>query len=117
MTEDDSLELDAIEYENCPVAKLLAEKDAQIEAQKQSLLNSWSYCESMLKDAERYRWLRSRKGLTLSTEPQPSTWTRMDGTKFNATHYLAEGDTCHAPAEGLDATIDAAMLVRGLGAA
>ena len=62
------------------------------------------------KDASRYRWLKSRKGLTLRTEPQPNVWTRMDGTKFSATHTLAEGGTLHAPADSLDAAIDAAML-------
>lgn len=63
------------------------------------------------KDAARYRWLKSRTGLELRSEPQPNVWTRMDGTKFSATHYLAEGGTQHAPADSLDATIDAAMLV------
>lgn len=61
-------------------------------------------------DAERYRWLKSRKGLTLRTEKQPNGWKRIDGTEFNATHSLAEGGTQHAPADSLDALIDAAML-------
>ena len=63
------------------------------------------------KDAARYRWLKIRRGLELRSEPQPNTWTRKDGTKFSATHYLAEGGIQHAPADSLDATIDAAMLV------
>lgn len=61
-------------------------------------------------DAERYRWLKSRHGLTLRAEKQPNLWTRMDGTEFSATYSLAEGGTQHAPAESLDATIDAAIL-------
>ena len=61
-------------------------------------------------DAERYRWLKSRQGLTLRTEKQPNVWKRIDGTEFNATHSLAEGGTQHAPADSLDALIDAAML-------
>ena len=65
-------------------------------------------------DAERYRWLKSRKGLTLRSETDHSVWTRLDGTKFNATHYLAEGGTQHAPSESLDATIDSAMLVAAI---
>lgn len=62
------------------------------------------------KDAARYRWLKSRKGLTLCTVPQPYLWKRLDGTEFCATHLLAEGGTQHAAADSLDATIDAAML-------
>lgn len=67
--------------------------------------------DALRKDAERYRWLKSRHGLTLRSERQPNVWKRPDGTEFNATHSLAEGGTMHAPAEGLDAVIDAAMLL------
>ena len=59
MTNEDILALVEIEAENSRAAKLLAEKDAQIEAQKIALLNAWDYCESLRKDAERYRWLRN----------------------------------------------------------
>jgi hypothetical protein len=62
------------------------------------------------KDAARYRWLKSRQGLTLRSEKQPNLWKRLDGTEFSATHSLAEGGTQHAPADSLDALIDAAML-------
>ena len=61
------------------------------------------------KDAARYRWLKSRKGLELRTENDHCVWTRTDGTKFNASHCLAEGGTLHAPTDSLDATIDAAL--------
>ena len=61
------------------------------------------------KDANRYRWLKSRKNLTLRTE-EPTTWKRMDGTEFNASYSLAEGGTQHALAESLDLMIDLAML-------
>jgi hypothetical protein len=80
---------------------LVASKSEQREEARQAALE---------KDAARYRWLKSRNGLDLRSEPQPTIWTRMDGTKFSATHYLAEGGTQHAPADSLDATIDAAML-------
>ena len=62
------------------------------------------------KDAARYRWLKSRQGLTLRSEKQPNVWKRIDGIEFSATHSLAEGSTQHAPADSLDALIDAAML-------
>jgi hypothetical protein len=81
---------------------LAASKSEQREEARQSALE---------KDAARYRWLKSRKCLDLRSEPQPNSWKRMDGTKFSATHYLAEGGTQHAPAASLDATIDAAILV------
>ena len=68
----------------------------------------------LARDAERYRWLKSRTALDLRSERQPNTWTRMDGTKFNATHSLAEGGTQHAPADNLDAMIDAAMVAASL---
>jgi len=61
------------------------------------------------KDAERYRWLRSRKSLELSSSS--GEWTRIDGSKFTASHYLAEGGTQHGAAPSLDETIDSAMLV------
>ena len=67
---------------------------------------------ALRKDAERYRWLKSRQGLTLRSEKQPNLWRRIDGTEFSATHSLAEGGTQHAPADSLDATIDAAMAAR-----
>ena len=58
-------------------------------------------------DAARYRWIKSRRGLTLKTDG--SKWTRPDGSRFVATHFLAEGGKQHAPADSLDAVIDAAM--------
>lgn len=69
----------------------------------------YSEAEKLRKDAERYRWLKSRQGLTLRSEKQPNVWKRMDGTEFSATHSLAEGGTQHAPADSMDALIDAAM--------
>lgn len=70
--------------------------------------------EELRADAKRYRWLKSRQGLTLRSEKQPNVWKRIDGTEFSATHYLAEGGTQHAPAESLDELIDAAMLLSDL---
>lgn len=67
-------------------------------------------CVHWSDDAQRYNWLRSRKGLVLRSDC--GTWTRPDGTKFTASHYLADGDMQHGPAETLDETIDAAMRVR-----
>lgn len=80
---------------------LVASKSEQRDEARQAALE---------KDAERYLWLKSRKGLTLRSEKQPSVWKRIDGTEFSATHSLAEGGTQHAPADSLDALIDAAML-------
>ena len=63
-------------------------------------------------DANRYRWLKSRVQLQLSSEREYCEWTRQDGSKFYASHYLAEGGTQHAPAESLDETIDKAMKIQ-----
>jgi len=60
------------------------------------------------KDAERYRWLRSRNSLELRSDC--GKWTRFDGSTFIASHYLAEGGTQHGAAPSLDETIDSAML-------
>jgi len=69
----------------------------------------------MERDAARYRWLKSRKGLMLKSEPQPSVWKRSDGTEFSVTHlFIAEG-TQYASAESLDDMIDAAMIRRADG--
>lgn len=67
-------------------------------------------CVHLSDDAKRYNWLGRCKGLELRSDG--GTWTRPDGTKFVASHYLAEGDMQHGPAETLDETIDAAMRVR-----
>ena len=64
--------------------------------------------DALRKDAERYRWIKSRRSLTLKT--CGSKWTRPDGSQFIATHYLAEGGKQHSPADSLDAVIDTAML-------
>lgn len=61
-------------------------------------------------DAKRYRWLKSRNGLTLRSEKQPNTWTRMDGTKFSASRSLSADGTQYAPAATLDELIDAAAI-------
>ena len=47
--EIEAAELEAIEATNSPVAKLLAEKDAQIATQKQSLLNAQGYIKELEK--------------------------------------------------------------------
>lgn len=67
-------------------------------------------CVHWSQDAKRYNWLRSRKGLCLRSDC--GIWTKPDGTKFTASHYLAEGDMQHEAAASLDETIDAAMQVR-----
>ena len=64
----------------------------------------------MERDAERYRWLKSRNGLMLRSEPANSVWKRGVGTPFTSTHHLVEGGMQHTPADGLDAMIDAAMI-------
>jgi hypothetical protein len=63
--------------------------------------------DALREDAERYRWLRSRRSLDLRTDG--THWTASDGTRFVSTHYLAADGTQHAPAPSLDASIDAAM--------
>lgn len=61
----------------------------------------------MARDAARYQWLKTRKGLSLSSDG--GQWKRADGTMFVSTHYLAEGNTAHAPVASLDEIIDVAM--------
>ena len=67
--------------------------------------------EETIRDAARYRWLRSRVGLSLRSCCPGNRWTREDGTPFNRSHYLDEAGTGHAAYETLDETIDAAMIV------
>lgn len=64
------------------------------------------------KDAIRYRWLKSSVRLELIS--YPSNYMKMtdeNGNAFYASHYLADGNTCHASLDSLDATIDYAMQV------
>lgn len=63
--------------------------------------------ESMRKDAERYRWLRDAKGLSLRSDG--SKWTRSSGEQFIASHHLCAFDTSFAAFKSLDEVVDAAM--------
>lgn len=63
----------------------------------------------LIRDAARYRWLKSRTSLRL--ESSGSKWIREDGSVFFASHHLAEGGTGHAHYPTLDETIDQAMEV------
>lgn len=63
--------------------------------------------ESLRADAERYRWLRDAKGLSLRSDG--SKWTRSNGEQFIASHHLCAFDTSYAAFESLDEVIDAAI--------
>ena len=64
--------------------------------------------EQLRKDAERYQWLKSAKGLTLESE-RGAPWTMENGSTFSPSHRLCAGGTQFAPHETLDDAIDAAM--------
>jgi hypothetical protein len=64
--------------------------------------------ERLRKDAERYRWIKSAKGLTLESE-RGGPWTRENGGTFTPSHRLCAGGTQFAPYETLDDAIDTAM--------
>ena len=64
--------------------------------------------DSILVDAQRYRWLRSRKSLNLTT--LGTTWTRTkDGSKFIGTHLLCAEGVHYGTEESLDKLIDFAI--------
>ena len=63
-------------------------------------------------DAERYRWLKAQRGLSLTAESMK--WTRSDGSTFVSTHCLAAGDTQFSAAPDLDQTIDQARAVQAV---
>lgn len=63
------------------------------------------------KDAERYRWLKTRKKLSITADTPATKWTREDGSTFLSAYTLCEGETQHAPAESLDEMIDEAMRI------
>ncbi len=81
------------------IAAELAHRDIEIAALRKR-------AEEAEADAQRYRWLKSCRALELRSDG--TTWTREDGTRFVSSHFLAAGNTQHAPAETLDAAIDAA---------
>ena len=62
--------------------------------------------EDIRKDAERYLWLKSQKGLALSS--CGGSWIK-GNIKFNASHRLCANGTAYAPYETLDETLDAAI--------
>lgn len=60
------------------------------------------------KDAARYRWLKSAKRLSLTSE-SPIYFTREDGSRFIPSHRLCANDTYWGAVENLDDLIDSAM--------
>lgn len=60
------------------------------------------------KDARRYRWLKSQRGLSLDSVA-PVRMTRPDGSQYICRYYLAGNGTCYENAETLDEMIDKAM--------
>lgn len=69
-----------------------------------------SELDELIKDAERYRWPKSQKGLLLENYKQ--SWYREDGTRFETHYYLATSQRCLTVYETLDETIDMAMIVK-----
>lgn len=65
--------------------------------------------DSLRADAERYRWLKTQKGLTLESDNM--IWTRINGSKFMSPYRLCGNDIAYESCETLDKTIDTAMLV------
>jgi hypothetical protein len=59
------------------------------------------------RDAARYRWIKSKKVLTLQTDR--CTWFREDGTKYYPSHFLSVNHTGFNGVEHLDGLIDQAM--------
>lgn len=62
-------------------------------------------------DAERYRWLKSRKGLKLEGKKIDNVLIREDGTRFWCPFDLVESSTQHARFPTLDEMIDSAKEV------
>ena len=99
-----------IPFDQClsPEDKLIKALRAENEALKQQVEQGKrdAVPEDILKDAERYLWLKSQKGLALSS--CGGSWIK-GNIKFNASHRLCANDTAYAPYETLDEAIDAAI--------
>jgi hypothetical protein len=64
-----------------------------------------------MRDAERYRWLKSLK--TLKLETRPSHWKRpFNGGEFICPYSLGWNNVQAAPYETLDEIIDNAMVMQ-----
>ena len=59
------------------------------------------------RDAVRYRWIKSKKALTLQADGCP--WFHEDGTKYWPSHFLNVNGTGFNGIEHLDDLIDQAM--------
>ena len=59
------------------------------------------------RDAARYRWIKSKKVLTLQADGCP--WFREDGTKYYPSHFINVNGTGFNGIEHLDDLIDQAM--------
>lgn len=88
-------------------AELRQEFTGELYRANEDLDAALAECERLRKDAMRYRWLKERKSIDLRSDC--SVWTREDGKRFIASHFLAAGNTQFAAFESLDETIDAAM--------
>lgn len=90
--------------EQCRIIGAGTERELRMAAKMEELEKENA---SLKQDAVRYRWLRDQKGLRLESDNM--VWTRLDGSKYTSTHYLAANGTCHASLESLDLTVDTAM--------
>lgn len=61
----------------------------------------------LAKDAGRYRWMCSVKGLSVASDG--STWTRQDGRSYVSAHTLCANGSQYAGRETLSEAIDTAM--------
>lgn len=90
-----------------PEALRLADLIPHLQAMGDELRRLDAENETLRKDAERYRWLKSVKHLELNSTN--GEWIREDDSRFISSHRLCAFGTAFAPYPTLDETIDAAM--------
>ena len=66
-----------------------------------------AHIEGLAKDAGRYRWMRSVKYLSVTSDG--STWTSQDGRAYVSAHTLCANGSQYAGRETLSEAIDTAM--------
>ena len=115
-------ELRRLRAENAELAQSLAESRANDQAAMGWLTSlRWasgdrgermlpelvSHIEGLAKDAGRYRWMCSVKGMSVTSDG--STWIRQDGRAYVSAHTLCANGSQYAGRETLSDAIDTAM--------
>ncbi len=106
-----------LETRDAQFKAMLASYSDKCSALALDIANKTAELEACRKDAERYRWLKSRYDLSLRTD-LPSEWTITTSKgqeRMMSKYYLAANNRQYPPVFDLDESIDAISAGEGIG--